>query len=159
MTPVKHRRSGSVHDAVSRAFEEIEAQTGRQGIAEAAATLGVSQSLLYKASDPDAEGVELSLLRAGLLTKVYGIRSLADWLADLAGCDLVEREAAPAPDLAAVMIALGRSVQDFADSHVSAGDLEHARELRGLLQGVIEAAEAKLDRGAQVMPMAREGRS
>ena len=159
MTPVKRRRSGSVHDAIARGLAEIEERTGEQGIAAAAATLGCSQSLIYKASDPDTEGVELSLLRAGLLTQVYGIRALAEWLADLAGCDLMEREAAPAPDLAAVMIALGRSVQDLADSHVSAGDLEHARELRGLLQGMIEAAEAKQVRGARIMPLSQEGRS
>lgn len=156
MTLIKSRRPGGVHEAVARAFDEIEARTGEQGVAAAADTLGVSRWTLYAAADPDRDG-ELSLLRAGLLTKVYGIRALAEWLAGLAGCDLVERETAPAPDLAAVVAALGRSVTDLADCHVSTEDLEHARELRGLLQGVIEAAEARRTRGARVTPL-REGR-
>lgn len=158
MTPIKPRRPGGVHEAVARAFDEIEARTGEQGIAAAADTLGVSRWTLYAAADPDRDG-ELSLLRAGLLTQVYGIRSLAEWLADKAGCDLVEREAAPAPDLAAVVAALGRSVTDLADRHVSQSDLEHARELRGLLQGMIEDAEARAARGARVTILSSEGRS
>ncbi|WP_249696486.1 hypothetical protein [Stappia sp. WLB 29] len=155
MTPIKPRRSGGVHDAVARAFEEIEARTGEQGIAAAADTLGVSKWTLYAAADPDRDG-ELSLLRAGLLTQVYGIRSLAEWLADKAGCDLAEREAAPAPLISDAMAALGQCVQDLADGEVSEQDMGDIRRTIALLQGLLEA---RARRGAQVMPMAREGRS
>jgi hypothetical protein len=147
MTPVKRRKRGSVHDAIARAFEEIEARTGEQGIAAAAATLGCSQSLLYKASDPDMEGVELSLLRAGLLTKVYGVRALAEWLADLAGCDLAEREPAEAPAISEAISSLGRCVQDLADGEISEADRGDLRATISLLQGLLE------DRPARVMPL------
>lgn len=154
----KRKPLGSVYEAIERDIIAIGAAHGRAGSEEVGEFLDVTRFAPLRWMDPDSNS-DLSLKRAGQLASHYGVRSMAEWLADKAGCDLVEREAAPAPDLAAVMIALGRSVQDFADSHVSAGDLEHARELRGLLQGMIEAAEAKQVRGARIMPLSQEGRS
>jgi hypothetical protein len=153
MTPVKRRPRGSVHDAVARALEEIQERTGEQGIAVAAATLGCSHSLLYKASDPDMEGVELSLLRAGILTEVHGLRSMAEWLADKAGCDLVEREPAEAPAISEAMSSLGRCVQDLADGEISEADRIDLRAAISLLQGLLD------DRGARVMPLKPGARS
>lgn len=157
MTPVKRRKRGSVHDAIARAFEEIEARTGEQGIAAAAATLGCSESLLYKASDPDMEGVELSLLRAGILTEVYGLRAMAEWLADKAGCDLVAREPGETPSISDVLSALGRSVQDLADGQISGEDRDHIRDLIRTLHGLVDGAGD----GTRVVPLGagREARS
>jgi hypothetical protein len=153
MSAVKPRPRGSVHDAITRAFDEIQQRTGEQGIAAAAATLGVSQWTLYAASDPDRDG-ELSLLRAGLLTQVYGIRALAEWLADKAGCDLVEREPTASPGIARVLAALGQTVQDLSDQHMSDEDVRHAQELIRLLQAQISSHD-----GAGSRPELREVRT
>ena len=141
MTLLKRRAFGSVHDAIARALEEIQQITGEQGIAAAAATLGCSQSLIYKVTDPDMESVELSLLRAGLLTEVYGLRALAEWLADKAGCDLVPREPTESPGFAVLLSALGQTVQDLSDQHLSEEDIRHAQELIRLLQAQISACD------------------
>ncbi|WP_417281058.1 MULTISPECIES: hypothetical protein [Alphaproteobacteria] len=154
MTLLKRRAFGSVHDAIDRALEEIQQVSGEKGIAAAAATLGCSQSLLYKASDPDMEGVELSLLRAGMLTEVYGIRALAEWLADKAGCDLAPREPAASPGFTRLLSALGRTVQDLADQHMSEEDIRHAQELIRLLQAQISTHD-----GARARQGLREVRS
>ncbi|MAA99717.1 MAG: hypothetical protein CMN87_14765 [Stappia sp.] len=141
MSAVKPRPRGSVHDAITRAFDEIQQRTGEQGIAAAAATLGVSQWLLYAASDPDRDG-ELSLLRAGLLTQVYGIRELAEWLADKAGCDLVERTPASGPGFSGVLAALGQTVQDLSDQHLSDDDVRNIQALIRKLHGLMATDRA-----------------
>ena len=142
MTLLKRRAFGSVHDAIDRALEEIQRVSGEKGIAAAAATLGCSQSLIYKASDPDMEGVELSLLRAGMLTQVFGIRELAEWLADKAGCDLVERTPVSGPGFSGVLAALGQTVQDLSDQHLSDDDVRNIQELIRKLHGLMATDRA-----------------
>lgn len=148
----------SVYEAIERDIIAIGAAHGRAGSEEVGAFLDVSRYAPLRWMDPESNS-DLSLKRAGQLASRYGVRSMAEWLADKAGCDLVEREPAEAPAITDTIAALGRSVTDLADGDVSFADREHLRELVGALQALLDATRPEEAPRVQVMPLAREGRS
>lgn len=146
MALVKRKQLGSVHAAIERAFAEIGAASGRDGLDEAADFIGVTKWVLYKQADPDSPNTELSLLRAGQLSERYGVLVLAEWLADRVGCDLVEREPAEDVSCPATVAKLAQSIQDLADGHIDDADLARLRELSALIAGLIARGEASAPR-------------
>lgn len=78
----KPRPAGSVYDAITRAFGQIDG-----GVSAAAEMLGKSRPYVNAMSDADAEGKDkanMSLFQAGILAE-RGATSLAEWLAFKAG--------------------------------------------------------------------------
>ena len=85
-----------------------------------------------------------------MLTQVYGIRELAEWLADKAGCALVERILASGPGFSGVLAALGQTVQDLSDQHLPDDDVRNIqaliRKLHGLMATDRASAGARLQK-------------
>lgn len=80
--PMKPRPAGSVYDAVTRAFAQLDG-----GVTGAAELLDLSRPHVNAMGDPDAEGrkkVNISLQQAARLSE-GGATALAEWLAIKAG--------------------------------------------------------------------------
>ena len=154
----KRKPLGSVYEAIERDIAAIGAAHGRAGSEEVGEFLDVSRYAPLRWMDPESNS-DLSLKRAGQLVSKYRVRSMAEWLADKAGCDLVEREPAEVPAISDAMAALGRSVTDLADGEVSDEDRVHLRELVSVCQALLDAKRPEEVRGARIMPLTSEGRS
>ena len=133
----KRKPFGSVFEAIERDLAAIGAAAGRAGTEEVGAFLDVSRFAPTRWMDPDSDS-NLSLQRAGQIVAHYRVRAMAEWLADKAGCDLVERKPAEAPAISEAMSSLGRCVQDLADGEISEADRVDLRAAISLLQGLLE---------------------
>jgi hypothetical protein len=87
MKPMKPRPPGSACDALARMLAEVARSEGHEptaGAKLAARFLGVSDSLLRKASDPDRDE-DLGFRRVAMLTEHFRVRAAAEHLALGAG--------------------------------------------------------------------------
>jgi hypothetical protein len=128
-----------VHEAITRDLSAVGALVGSSGAAAVAAHVGVSATAPYRWADPDAD-YELSVMRAGMIAREFGVTAVAEWLALCAGCRLVPLDGGGAADLPATIAALGTVVADLADGHVSDEDLTHIDALVAHIEAIKERA-------------------
>ncbi|QBX38650.1 hypothetical protein E4M02_11045 [Brevundimonas sp. S30B] len=153
--PMKRRPAGSVHEAVTRAFGQLEG-----GVTGAAELLDLSRQHVHAMGDPDAEGrkkVNMSLLQAARLSE-GGATALAEWLAIKAGglfIPCIDRTCAAAIQEAVANYSResGEAIGAAIDAALLGGDRERAVREIDEASAALARVRAKLMNGGNVTPL------
>lgn len=159
MKPMKPRLLGGPHDCLAVTMAQIaaaEGQPAEAGVMIAAAFEGVSHFTLYKQLDPGNGKSEFSWVRLARLVSKFKVKAPAQYLAELAGYDLVNRRrpAISNSPLAALKVTVKETheaIDAIAEIELSGGGASAAKR-RAAVQQIDEGIEALIEARARIAP-------